>query len=236
MALFFASYLLLCWYWRVLLKFRDCRIHFVPRLGVRNENVHLWLKPTRIIQAACQDSDKRRIASFKFASRNSRSAFRTKTPLVLPASDAGRKMVAQLPARKSKCFSRQQHAGNKSAPSRLLTIATMAFKHHDWLSGGFVTNRAARAPASERYFHVISSSLDIRQVVKTGMIIALWTFAFFLLCVGIGLDNSKDISGRICRISEPADIRNRHLRHTNFSAALLDLANRCIERPDRDRV
>jgi hypothetical protein len=30
----------------------------------------------------------------------------------------------------------------------------MALKHHDWLSGGFVTNRAARAAASERYFHV----------------------------------------------------------------------------------
>jgi hypothetical protein len=30
----------------------------------------------------------------------------------------------------------------------------MAFKRHDWLSIGFVTNRAARTAASERYFHV----------------------------------------------------------------------------------
>jgi hypothetical protein len=47
-----------------------------------------------------------------------------------------------------------KHAGSKSAPGRLLTIATVAFKHHDWLSVGFVTNRPARAAASERYFHV----------------------------------------------------------------------------------
>src|SRR6266496_3891544 len=30
----------------------------------------------------------------------------------------------------------------------------MAFKHHDWLSRRFVTNRASRAAASERCFHL----------------------------------------------------------------------------------
>lgn len=51
---------------------------------------------------------------------------------------------------------------------------------------------------------------------------------FFLLCVGIGLDNSKDIAGGICGIGKPADIRDSHLRHTDFSAALLDHLDRSV--------
>jgi hypothetical protein len=34
----------------------------------------------------------------------------------------------------------------------MLAIATMAFEHHDRLSGAFVTNRAARAAAGEWYW------------------------------------------------------------------------------------
>src|SRR5438046_8665989 len=102
--------LLLCWRWRVLLEFRNRGIHLVPRLSVRNENIHLRMKPTRIVEAASQDSHKLRFLSFKFASRNSGPAFGTKTAFVLPPPDARREMVAQLSACYSKCRSRQQHS------------------------------------------------------------------------------------------------------------------------------
>src|SRR6266487_1264116 len=90
--------LFLCWYRRILLKFRNRWIHLVPRLRVCNENIHLRPKPARIIKGPRQDSHKRRFLSFKFASRNSRSAFWTKTAFMFPPPDTGRKIVAQLSA------------------------------------------------------------------------------------------------------------------------------------------
>src|SRR5207244_12934815 len=98
MALSFAFYLLLCWYWRILLKLRNHVIHFVPLLDVRNDNVHLRLKPTRVVQRTSQDSDKRRIASFKLASRKSRAAFGTKAAFMFSTPETRREMVTQLPA------------------------------------------------------------------------------------------------------------------------------------------
>src|SRR5262249_1531616 len=119
-------------------------IHLIPRLRVRNENVHLRLKPTRIIQCAGQNSDGLRLL-FKFAAGNERSAFRTKTALVFSSADAGRKMVAQLSARQSKRFCGHHHCGSKSAASQSLAIATVTFEHHGRLSGAFITNCAAGA-------------------------------------------------------------------------------------------
>src|SRR6266498_498917 len=84
--------------WWVLPEFRNCGIHLIPRWRVRNKNIHLRVKPTRVIQAAGQDSDKLRIACFKFASRNSGTAFRTKTAFVFPARQARGEMITQLSA------------------------------------------------------------------------------------------------------------------------------------------
>ena len=50
----------------------------------------------------------------------------------------------------------------------------------------------------------------------------------FLLGVGIGLDDSKDVAGWILRVGEPADFRYRHFRHADFSAALLDFLDRSV--------
>src|SRR5438094_9027880 len=145
--------LFLCRQRRILIELRNCGIHLVPRLGVRNEDVHLWLKPARIIETASQDSHKGRFYSFKFASCNPGPAFRTETASMFASSDAGREMVTQLSAWESKRFSRQQQPGSESAASPLLAIAAMALKHHDRFRGAFVTNRAARAAAGKRYFH-----------------------------------------------------------------------------------
>ena len=145
--------LFLCRQRRILIELRNCGIHLVPRLGVRNEDVHLWLKPTRIIEAASQDSHKGRFYSFKFASRNSGSAFRTKTAFMFASPDAGREMVTQLSADQSKRLSRQQQPGSESAAGPLLAIATMTLKHHDRLSVAFVPNRATRAATGKRNLH-----------------------------------------------------------------------------------
>lgn len=141
------------WWRRILLEFRNRGIHLVPWLRIRNEEIHLRLEPARIIERASQDSHKRRFCSFKFASRNTRSAFRTKTAFMFSSPDTGREMVTQSSACQSKRPSRHQHPGSESAASHLLTIATMALKHHDRLRNAFVANRTAGATAGERYFH-----------------------------------------------------------------------------------
>jgi hypothetical protein len=208
------------WWRRILLEFRNRGIHLVPWLRIRNEEIHLRLEPARIIERASQDSHKLRFCSFKFASRNTRSAFGTKTAFMFSSPDTGREMVTQSSACQSKRLSRHQHPGSESAASHLLTIATMALKHHDRLRNAFVANCAARTAASERYFHVHSSSSS-RQVDKGyGWIV--------LLGVGIGLDNSEDVAGRILRVSEPPDFRYRHFRHADSSAALLDFVDRSV--------
>src|SRR6267142_5569276 len=49
-------------------------------------------------------------------------------------------------------------------------------------------------------------------------------------------DNSKYISSRILRVSQPADFRDRHLWHTDFAAALLDFFDRLVEGRNSNRV
>jgi hypothetical protein len=144
------------WWRRILLEFRNRGIHLVPWLRIRNEEIHLRLEPARIIERASQDSHKLRFCSFKFASRNTRSAFGTKTAFMFSSPDTGREMVTQLSACQSKRPSRHQHPGSESAASHLLTIATMALKHHDRLRSAFVPNGTARTAPTERYFHSFS--------------------------------------------------------------------------------
>ena len=165
---------LFLWYWRILFEFRNRGIHLVPRLRVGNENIHLRLKPARIIKASSQDSHKGRFYSFKFASRNSGSAFRTKTAFMFASPDAGREMVTQLSADQSKRLSRQQQPGSESAAGPLLAIATMTLKHHDRLSVAFVPNRATRAATGKRSVHgtfTVNLEFQLRRVSPVALAI-----------------------------------------------------------------
>src|SRR5207249_10469164 len=63
--------LFLCGRRRILLKFRNHWIHFVPRLRIRNEEIPLRLKPAWIIEGASQDSHHRRFPSLEFAANHS---------------------------------------------------------------------------------------------------------------------------------------------------------------------
>src|SRR5439155_3549650 len=50
------------------------------------------------------------------------------------------------------------------------------------------------------------------------------------------LDDSEHVADRICRVSEPTDLRDRHFRNADFSTALLDFLYCSIQRLHRDRV
>jgi hypothetical protein len=139
-----------------LLKIRNRWIHLIPWLSVRNENLHLRLKPAWIIEAAGEDPHKLRFSCFKFRPSESRSAFGTKTALVFSPRNTGCEMVTQLSARQSKRRHRHQNCGSKSAASHSLAIATMTFEHHDWLGRALVPNRTAGAATSENCFNAHS--------------------------------------------------------------------------------
>ena len=81
-------------------EFRKRRIHLIPRLRVRSENIHLRTKPTGIIQAACVDPDDFRCAFGIFSTGQSRAALSAKTSLVLTDGRALRKMVVWRATRK----------------------------------------------------------------------------------------------------------------------------------------
>src|SRR5262245_61202800 len=53
-----------------------------------------------------------------------------------------------------------------------------------------------------------------------------------LFGVRIRLDNSKDVAGWICGVSQPANFWDRHLRHADFSTALLEFLDCLIKRLD----
>src|SRR6266481_583614 len=117
----------------------------------------------------------------------------------------------------------------------------MTFEHHDWLASAFVTNRAAGTTTSERYFHVFP-----QKAAAAAAIISLCSrfharsqrsfVCAWLLCFCVWLYDSEHVAGRICCIGKPANVRNRHLRHAGFTAALLNFLYRLVERRDANRV
>src|SRR5262249_57451370 len=98
--------LILCWRWRILFEFRNRWIHLVPRLRIRNKNVHLRFEPTGVIQAARQHTDKGRISFFKLSTGDAGSTFGTKTAFMFFALDTSCLVVAQLSLLYSKFITR----------------------------------------------------------------------------------------------------------------------------------
>ena len=70
------------------------------------------------------------------------------------------------------------------------------------------------------------------DAVKSNSICCHNLSLFRLFGVCIRLDNSKDVAGRICGVSEPANLWNRHFRNADFSTALLDFLHCLIKRLD----
>ncbi len=82
-----------------MLEFRNFRVDLIPWLRVRNENVHLWTKPARIVQTRGVDSNRPSCALGILASRHSRAALGAKASLVSPEFPALSEMIAQRPTR-----------------------------------------------------------------------------------------------------------------------------------------
>src|SRR5256714_11551243 len=85
----------------ILLELRNRRIHLVPRLCVRNENIHLRVEHSGVVQAARQQTDKGRISFCKLSSSDTGSTFRTKTAFMFSTPDTWCEVVAQF----SLCYS-----------------------------------------------------------------------------------------------------------------------------------
>src|SRR5438067_3805101 len=137
------------WERRILLELRNRRIHLVPRLCVRNKNIHLRFERSGVVQAARQQTDKERISIYKLSSSDTGSTFRTKTAFMFSTPDTWCEVVAQFSTCYSKGMSRNQECGSISTPSDMLAIAAMAFQHQGRFGLNFVANCAAHAPASD---------------------------------------------------------------------------------------
>src|SRR5206468_4192975 len=122
------------WQGRIKFIFRNCRVHLIPRLRVRNENIHLRAKPAWIIQAAGGDSDKSRGSLVGFAASDSRAAVRTKAAFVFAACQARCEMVAQLSLRQTKCRRGHEQTGDESAARHSLAVAAMTLERDDGFS------------------------------------------------------------------------------------------------------
>jgi len=85
-------------HWRIGLVFWNRRIHLVPRLRVRREDIHLGLKPAGIIQAAGIDSDHPACALRIFSAGQTRAALGTETALVLATRGALCEMITRRTA------------------------------------------------------------------------------------------------------------------------------------------
>src|ERR1700682_3490654 len=85
--------------------------------------------------------------------------------------------------------------------------------------------------ASVRAFHTrATGALKVRSTMTdSAKFVFVVMFVLRSLCFFVRFHNSEHVAVRICRISEPADFRNRHLGHADLSAALLNLLQRLIE-------
>src|SRR6266571_2069660 len=61
-------------------------------------------------------------------------------------------------------------------------------------------------------------------------------FSFRLFGVCVRLDDSEHIAGRVLRVSEPADLRDRHFRDGDFSTSLFYFLYCSVQRFHCDRV
>ena len=78
-------------------ELRQRHIHCIPRLRVRDEEIHLRTKPTGIIEASRRDTQELFIrAEIAFTARDARTAVGAKAALVLATSETRREVIFQL--------------------------------------------------------------------------------------------------------------------------------------------
>src|SRR5438270_6885718 len=86
--------------------------------------------------------------------------------------------------------------------------------------------------ASVSAFHTrATGALKLRSstTASANSFFVVMFFSVQLFRFSIWLQDPKHVADRICRVGQPTDIGNRHLRHTNLSAVILKLFYRLLE-------
>src|SRR6476660_6763591 len=117
---------------------RNCRVHVVPRLYVRNEKLQLRAKPAWVVQTAGGNSNKAGGPFIRFSAGESGPAVSAEATFMFAARQARREMIARPPLRQTKRRRGHEQAGDESAAGHPLAIAAVAFEHHDGFSRTFV--------------------------------------------------------------------------------------------------
>jgi hypothetical protein len=140
---------------RIFLELRQFGVHRVPWLRVGRPNFVLRFVQARIIQSPSGDA----LSEIALASKQSRTAFRTKTAHIVThhfasCAEVFRRALGNLERAR-------RDIENRSVPSAgcLLAIATVTIERHNWFRSDFITNRSAGAATGNRFHFVILTNL-----------------------------------------------------------------------------
>jgi hypothetical protein len=139
---------------RVFLKLRQSRIHRVPCLRVGGPNFVLRFVQTRIIQTPSRDA----LSEIALASKQSRTAFRTKTAHVVAHHFACCAEVFRRALGNFECIRRDVENRSVRSAGCFLAVPAVTIERDNWVRGNFITNRAAGA-ATGNGFHVVPLKL-----------------------------------------------------------------------------
>src|SRR5262249_23515461 len=142
---------------RVFLELRQFGVHRAPWLRVGSPKFVLWFVQTRIIQSSSRDA----LSEIGLASKQSRTAFRTKTAHIIAHHFAG---CAEIFRRALGNLERVlRDIENRSVPSAgcFLAIPAVTIERHNWFRGNFVTNRSAGAATGNRFHFVTPKLVEI---------------------------------------------------------------------------
>src|ERR1700732_3039985 len=104
-------------------------------------------------------------------------------------------------------------------------LNSFSSKYQRRISSTSVIAFQTRATGAVKVRSMTTASAKLDFVV---MIFSVQLFRF-----GFWLQDPKHVAGRICRVGQPTDTGNRHLRHTNLSTVRLKLFYRLLEERDR---
>src|SRR6266446_7815698 len=163
---------------RVLLELRQFWIHLVPRLRVGRPNFELRFIQTWIVQTRRGYA----LSVLGLAAEQSRTAFRTKTALVITHGLARCIVITRRTFRDLESFRRHVENGSVCTAGHQLTIAAMTIEHHDRFRADLVTNRTARASAAKFRRHgLLSTTFTPKQAKADQLRKGAWLRRSFTL-------------------------------------------------------
>jgi hypothetical protein len=131
--------------------FRETWVQGIPGLGVSDEQFETGPKPTGVIQTGRKQPNDAFLDTFSASESGSTGG--TKAPLVKATAQTRRSKMLNRAFGYSKRANRHNDVRRIRAAAGSLTIAAMAFRHEQWLSGTFETHCAADTAAGKWRFH-----------------------------------------------------------------------------------